>query len=287
MPKKVGDYMEIIRHFDYVSPALSATHVCYRGMEFDGFPLHEHDHYELVYVKHGCVQYTVEGKNYRVESGECFLTRPGVRHTVKLLRKDIYERYIATFDSSLFTPGIWQAIPEDLDVLRVKGFPVPEQLLQHIDYYASQLDRESFDLLLRRTIEELFINFLLLYKNHAEMVNTQKYTANPILLQALEYINENLHTVISLDALSSHLHITKGYLHQLFVTNLQTSPKKYILTTQLGGARAAIRAGGKPTAVYSDWGFQDYCSFYRNYRKIFGYSPSEEFLHTPPRSNYL
>ena len=279
--------MEIIRHFHYAVEDLSATHVCYRDMEFDGFPQHEHDSFELVYIKHGCVQYTVEGKNYRVESGECILTRPGVRHTVTLLRKDIYERYIATFDSRLFTTDIWKSIPEDLDVLRIKGFPVPEQLMQHIDYYASQLDKPSFDLLLRRAIEELFINFLLLYKNHTEMVTAQKYTANALLLQALDYINDNLNTSISLDELSSHLHITKGYLHQLFVTNLQTSPKKYILTKQLGGARAAIRAGGKPSAVYIDWGFQDYCSFYRNYRKMFGYPPSEELLHTSPRGNYL
>ena len=256
-------------------------------MRFEGFPQHEHDTFELIYVKQGCVQYTVEGKNYRVESGECILTRPGVRHTVTLLRKDIYERYIATFDNRLFTTDIWKAVPEELEVLRIKGFPVPEQLMQHIDYYASHLDRDSFDLLLRRSIEELFVNFLLLYKNHAEMVTAQKYTANPLLLQALEYINDNLNTSISLDELSSRLHITKGYLHQLFVTNLQTSPKKYIMTKQLGGARAAIRAGGKPTAVYSDWGFQDYCSFYRNYRKMFGYAPSEELLHTPPRGNYL
>lgn len=279
--------MKIIRHFDYAAADVYATHVCYRDIEFDGYPQHEHDTFELIYVKHGAVQYTVEGKNYRVEGGECILTRPGVRHTLKLLRKDIYERYIATFDSRLFTTNIWKTIPEELDVLRIKGFPVPEQLMQHMDYYASQLDRQTFDLMLRRSIEELFVNFMLLYKNHTEMVAAQKYTANPLLLQALEYINDNLNTSISLDALSSRLHITKGYLHQLFVTNLQTSPKRYIMTKQLSGARAAIRAGGKPSAVCSDWGFQDYCSFYRNYRKMFGYAPSEELLHTLPRSNYL
>ena len=37
-----------------------------------------------------------------------------------------------------------------------------------------------------------------------------------------------------------------------------------------------IRSGSKPAKVYNLWGFQDYCTFYRNYVRHFGYPPSQE-----------
>ena len=54
------------------------------------------------------------------------------------------------------------------------------------------------------------------------------------------------------------------------------SPKQYIISKRLAKARKMIRRGERPTAVSAECGFGDYTTFFRNYKKYFGYSPSLE-----------
>ena len=41
-------------------------------------------------------------------------------------------------------------------------------------------------------------------------------------------------------------------------------------------ARRLIRRGRRPTDVFTECGFNDYATFFRNYKSYFGYAPSEE-----------
>lgn len=268
--------MEIIRHFDYTGKGLQFLHVCYRNVETDGFAQHVHSTFELIYLKRGEVTYTVEGKSYRIESGTCILTRPGTQHAVILNRKDIYERYVVFFETSMLSPQVYSALPQNLDVIRLNGYPIAEQLFQRLDFYAEHLDQETLGLMLQRGLDEILLNLSIISSRYSDLVDSHRYTANTIVTQAIDYISQNLSSDIRIDSICRQLHITNSYLHQLFMEHLQISPKKYINMKRLMKARLAIRAGSKPTAVYADCGFQDYCSFYRNYRKFFGYPPSEE-----------
>ena len=76
--------------------------------------------------------------------------------------------------------------------------------------------------------------------------------------------------------MSRALYITKSHLHHLFSKHLQLTPAKYITQKRLMLARRKLRRGEKPTAVFSDCGFEDYATFFRNYKRHFGYSPAEE-----------
>ena len=52
------------------------------------------------------------------------------------------------------------------------------------------------------------------------------------------------------------------------------TPAKYILSKRMLKAQKMIHRGEKPTAVYIKCGFDDYATFFRNYKKYFGYPPS-------------
>ena len=98
---------------------------------------------------------------------------------------------------------------------------------------------------------------------------------NPILENALTYIREHLTEIESVEEISRALYITKSHLHHLFSRNLQLTPAKYITQKRLMLAQKRIRRGEKPTAVFAECGFEDYATFFRNYKKHFGYSPAE------------
>ncbi len=258
--------MNKLRYFSISAEHLSADHFCYKQLQSDGFHPHTHDMWELIFVKSGSVSYLSEGKCYCVKDGDCILTPPGVRHTLQFCKKDIYDRYTILFCPTKTT--LPANIPE---LIHADSSPIIKELFHKMDFYCEYLDAASFENIVQNLTEEALVNFRIAADGVQE-----NYTANTIVTQAIFYINTHLDMQISLNDLCDYLHVTKSYLHRLFSEHLQITPAKYIAVKQLNKARMQIRAGGKPAKVYNQCGFQDYCTFYRNYIRHFGYPPSEE-----------
>ena len=258
--------MEKLHYFDISSEHLSADHFCYKNLNKDGFRPHTHDRWELIFIKSGSISYLSEGKCYTVAQGSCILTPPGICHSIRFQDMGIYDRYTILFPYT--QSNIALNFPE---VILLEGHPIVYELFQKMDFYADYLDAASLEKIILHLTEEVLLNFQII--SHAL---PQEYTANPLITQAISYINAHLHTHITLEDLSAHLHIGKSYLHRLFLKHLQVSPSKFIIGKQLNKARMQIRAGNKPTNIYSQCGFSDYCTFYRNFVRHFGYTPSEE-----------
>ncbi|MBQ7986571.1 MAG: helix-turn-helix transcriptional regulator, partial [Clostridia bacterium] len=119
--------------------------------------------------------------------------------------------------------------------------------------------------------EEVFFNIIIEVNENRENTYTK---TNPVMYKALEYIDENLLTIESIDEICNKLFITKSHLHHLFIKHLNITPKKYITAKRLALARQEIYAGKKATEVCIKCGFQDDSAFYRAYKKHFGKNPS-------------
>ncbi len=258
--------MDTVCYFDISGAQIAAAHECYKQIDRDGFRLHSHDSWELIFLKNGSISYLTEGRLYDLESGSCILTRPGIRHTIRFRDKAIYDRYVFL----LHTP-LLDTLPELPEVIIPGNNQIVQELFYKMDFYADYLAPEALERVVSNLVEEAILNFRIISARQPE-----DYTANPIITEAVSYITAHLQEQITLESLCNHLHITKSYLHRLFMEYLQLPPAKYITTKRLSKARMDIRAGCKPAQTYSLWGFQDYCTFYRNYVRYFGYPPSEE-----------
>ena len=95
-----------------------------------------------------------------------------------------------------------------------------------------------------------------------------------ILQQSLDYIEDNLQSLSGIDEICRQIGVSKSYLYRLFQVDLQTTPKAYIMEQRLNLARQEIILGAKATAVYTQCGFTDYSTFFRAYKKHFGYPPT-------------
>jgi AraC-like DNA-binding protein len=109
-----------------------------------------------------------------------------------------------------------------------------------------------------------------------EYVEQEYSVINPLLSDALAYINRNIFTLKSVKEVSDALFVTESYLYRLFKRELKNTPKKYIQDKRLLYAQKLISKGRRPTDVFEDCGFNDYTSFYRGYVKFFGYPPSRD-----------
>ena len=235
---------------------------------------HTHDRCELLFLKKGNPKYFVEGRDYKLSKNTLIISRPGDRHRIYFEEPSVYERYNILYDESKLPEGIFESIPSDIDVINFDGNSVVNELFRETDFYKEHFSSYQLSSILCSITEEIFYNIAIVSKNLPS--RTCSASSNPLVSTAVEYISENLRTVSGIDELCEKLYITKSHLHHLFIKHLHISPKRYILSKRLDLARNAIRSGNRPVDVFSECGFSDYSTFYRDYKKAFGHAPSEE-----------
>lgn len=255
--------------------ALVYNHKHYRQLPMDHIPPQTHDIYEMIYIKNGDVTYSVEEKSYRIKSNSLILTRPGDLHILQFNDLTVYDRYDIFFEADAVQPTVFAQISDELDVVELGEDMSVSSLFQKMDLYCKHFAGEELKAVLADLVEQIVYE-LVIFTRQGAVEQTSRYTANPTVAAAIEYIDSHLYTNICLDTLCRELFISKSYLHQLFVRYLQISPRRYIAGKRLLAAQQAIRSGARPTDIYTQFGFLEYSSFYRAYHKQFGYAPSEE-----------
>ncbi|MBO5907384.1 MAG: AraC family transcriptional regulator [Clostridia bacterium] len=237
------------------------------------FPHHTHAACELLYFVNGDASYYIEGRIYKLSPGDMLLLRPTLHHGLLIESDKPYERYDVMFDESLLPREISERISNGREVISCTDAPEVKEIFSRMDSYVKRLDKELAVGAYTACLYELLCNFVIGTENERCSSHEGK---NSIIAAALKFIEENIRQPISVADIASSLYITKSYLHQLFIDNLHTTPKKYITEKRLLLARREILCGKNPTGVYLECGFFDYATFYRNYKAAFGVSPSDE-----------
>ena len=145
-------------------------------------------------------------------------------------------------------------------------------IFKRADYYANKFDEETFFNMAKLLVKELFYNLGTVDTSS----DVKSRSVHPVLSKAIDYINNNITSITSVKEISDSLFITERYLYELFKTELLSSPKKYINEKRLHFAREEILKGENPGEVCFKVGFLEYSTFYRSYKKHFGYPPSKE-----------
>ena len=248
----------------------------------DNYPAepHTHDVCELLFLKKGNPRYFVEGRSYRLSKNCLVLSRSGDRHKIYFDEAGPYDRYNILYDEKKLPFDLYSKIPANIDIINFDGNGVVCDLFKKTDYYYEHFEGEKLGRLLSGIVEEIFFNISIAVKENQATENISA-SANPIITAALNYIDENLTSNLSITTICEKLYITKSHLHHLFISHLQISPKKYILSKRLNLSRKAIRSGQKPIEACMQSGFSDYSTFYRDYKNFFGHCPSEELNFEP------
>ena len=235
------------------------------------FTPHLHECWELLFFLRGNMTHRIEGKSYRLRRGDLVLTRPSVFHQILPEDDSIYERYNAVIDDALIPDSIRERIPRDVEVFSFGDNWRVFELFEKLDSYIEKADEEAARIIVKSTLIEVL--FLLTLEGEYTVGHTSK---NPLVDKALTHVDEHLTTLESVEEIADAIYITKSHLHHLFISHLGVTPKQYITSKRLLLARKLIRQGVGSTTAAREVGYNDYATFYRNYKKHLGYSPSEE-----------
>ena len=91
----------------------------------------------------------------------------------------------------------------------------------------------------------------------------------------LSYVENNLEESLTLDQIAGNFFVSKYYIAHLFKDTLGISLHQYIIKKRLAECRSAIVSGGSITEIYEKYGFGDYSSFFKAFKKEYGMSPKE------------
>lgn len=259
------------KHYYYESKEFMFDYITLKPSQ--DFPLHKHDVYELIFLKKGDVSYTVEDKIYKPDKNSLILTPPLINHAVLFNSSTPYERYNILFDERKLNPCVYKKLPAETIIININSYSTISDLFEKMNYYYENFTGDDFNILLMHLVEEIIYNSTLI--SESQVQNTV-YNTNSIIQSAIEYIEKNIHTPLNANNICNELYISKSHLHHLFMRHLKVTPQKYILSKKLSIAQRELRLGRKATNIYTDCGFADYSTFFRAYKKHFGYAPSEE-----------
>ena len=247
-----------------------------------GYSAHTHNFPELLFLREGDVNFILDGKQYRLQKNDLVIIPPMAVHEVRFESDRSYERHDIIFDEELVSFAFLDSLPRGLHVLNFDGNDSFIGLFRRIDYYLEQLEGDLARLMLTNLLQEICVSVLLASKTARDDLYTQ---TNPIVCNAIAYIDSHLLTLGGVEEICRELFITKSHLHHLFVKHLNITPKKYVMSKRLAIAQREISFGARPSEVYTKCGFSDYSAFFRAYKNQFGYPPSE--VVSPERTIYL
>lgn len=157
-----------------------------------------------------------------------------------------------------------QAIKEDLRFLIVflekKGYMVTDELKRSIE--KSQIDRLY-------QYRQLFHEWL----QKLQLLGGQREE----IIQALQYIHENYQQKISLDELSSAVHLSRSHLSKLFKDQLGVAVTEYVEAYRMKQARLLLRTTPLSIAEIGEQvGIPDIFYFSKMYKRFYQINPSQD-----------
>ena len=257
----------------------------YNDSHFSGVSDHTHDYYEFYIFLAGNVSMKIEKKSYHLKPGDIVLIPPGIRHHVFDVEDNTpYQRFVFWISQDYCKKLL--SLSEDY-VFLIRHVQQTQRYLYHYDTIAFNavhakifrlLEEIHADRFGKAAKIELCVNDLMLHINRTvyEMEHPATRKESTTLYDnVIQYIETHLDADLSLDELSKAFFVSKFHISHIFKENFGISIHQYITKKRLSMCKDAILSNDSITKVYLQFGFKDYTSFFRAFKKEYGISPKE------------
>lgn len=247
--------------------------------------LHTHDYYEFYFFLEGDVSIQIGQKIFPLTAGDIIIIPPRLSHMAVIHSMTLPYRRFVFWISREFCSHLLGQSPD-------YGYLM--QLVQIKKDYIIHNDRVSFNSIQSKIIRllsemqgsrfckepqiTLYVSDLILHMNRLiyERNHPDKAVESESLYQKIcNYIETHIDEDLSLEKLSLEFFVSKYHIAHIFKDNLGLSIHQYITKKRLALSRQAILSGMTITDAYQLYGFGDYSSFFRAFKKEYGISPRE------------
>lgn len=248
------------------------------------FETHSHDFHKIIICMTGSVTYIMEGKTYLLHSKDLLFVPKGKIHKSHISSKERYERvvfwikdeYVRSFeeDGNSLATCFDMALVSNICAVGLDS----DTYYRIMSLLTSIESREDANLFGRELLKNSYFQQLMVILNRlsfAQKPTANAYISDPKFDEILTYINENLSEELSVDSIAEHFYMSGSYLMHRFRELTGCSVHNYINQKRLTEALELIKRGSPASVAASESGFSDYTAFYRNFRRMFGVTPSQ------------
>lgn len=257
----------------------------YEDRSLSKVDIHTHDYYEFYFFLEGNVQIQVGNEIFAVRPCDMMLIPPELPHRIEIINQDLPYRRFVFWISRDYCNHLLQSSPDYAYIMQY--VEIEKRYLFHTDQVAFNSIQSKLLRLLEEMRSQKFgrdaqisicVNDVIISLNRlAYEINTpQKKNIEYLLYRQLEeYIEEHLEEDLSLETLAKQFFVSKYHIAHVFKDNIGMSIHQYITKKRLNLCQEAISGGMSITDAYHRFGFGDYSSFYRSFKKEFGISPKD------------
>ncbi|MBQ7879929.1 MAG: AraC family transcriptional regulator [Clostridia bacterium] len=230
------------------------------------------DYFLLHFVTSGKGVYTVGGKTFQVNKNEGFLIRPNEVTFYQADEKEPWEYYFVAFHGTA-APEIVEAVDWiDGYIIKPQNYQSVRKIMKNI-HSIKNPERWSEYMVLG----ELYILLATLIKeSKRQKTDVVKYAKEDSLNKAIDYIKNNYDKGIQVADIAAYANMHRVSLYRLFKERLNISVEKYLQNYRMDKAVfMLLNSDSSITEIASNVGMTDYPHFCRQFKKYYGFTPTE------------
>ena len=163
----------------------------------------------------------------------------------------------------------------------IHSFGKSVKIIDSLDKKTSFLLNEITEILQKEPSEKekmkIYGAFLMLVSELSDRCrnfNIEKRSEENLISKCIHYIDNNIDKKLTMESVAKELFVSPSTLSHSFKEEIGVTFHRYLSEKRLVSIQRKISQGNAPTKVFKDFGYSDYSSFYRAYKKLFGYPPS-------------
>lgn len=234
----------------------------------------EHAHYfsELFFVTSGKGCFQIEGQKIPVQKNDLILINPNIPHTELGSKENPWE-YIALGIEGVRFCYTEKDSPYDYSIHRIRSENT--EIIWYLNTLVKEIKgkKANFDAVCQNLLELILLSLARSTKQDFRSVPRQKTTRECRLVE--QYINEHYSQDITLEMLSSMVHLNKFYLVHAFKNYKGLSPINYLQQKRIEEARHLLESTNYPiTKIAEVIGFSSQSYFSQTFKRTMGITPN-------------
>ena len=247
--------------------------------------LHTHEYFQIYYIKKGTVTHYLEDTESHLVAGDMFIIPPGVKHRINPQAGVLFYAF-SFMPGSLGEPNTANGFVidflhklESASYVRAKvSLPADDVLKTEFIMDSIYEEFENKKLACADVIRAyaiiLLTTFARLYYEEEKTLSYIEDTRR-FIFYCVDYIENNYFQNINLDSMVKLSAMSKARFCSQFTKVTGYTFNKYLNICRIRKAAEYIKKGYKITAIYGLCGYNDFSTFYRNFKNIMGISPKE------------
>ena len=250
--------------------------------------LHKHEYYQIYYLQSGKLVHHLEGCCAEMKARDVFIIPPNLPHYIETASKEVcfYSiSFMPSYISEIISSNRFVAdFIHCINDLSSEGVE-PSLTLRSEDIFLADtlvlkiLAEFSSDTTGKTSVISSSLSLLLSLFARAyisERLEGLRFSSErEAILHCLGYIKNHLSEPITLEEMAKRTAMSKSSFCEHFRKITGETFNQYLNRERVEAAAEEIRSGKPAFRAAMDQGYGDFSTFYRNFKKRFGTSPSE------------